>query len=91
MYVSKCWLDVANNDLWIHILQDPFAPYTQSTLSIVVRTMNFAILNPVVSAGPQTYTVPIKMFNWTLTYDIPDSNTTFVTRSSVENLFFTDS
>jgi hypothetical protein len=24
--VVKCWIDTANNDLWIHILQDPFAP-----------------------------------------------------------------
>lgn len=80
MGVIKCWIDVANNDLWIHILHDATAPYTESTLSIVVRTVNYAVLNPNV-LGAQTYSVPIKMYNWTTTYDFPEGVT--LSRNSV--------
>jgi len=81
VYVSKCWIDVANNDLWIHIFHDEFAPYTESTLTLKVRTMNLGMQNPA-TAGSTQYPFPIKMYNWTQMYE-PLDHTAVFDRSSL--------
>jgi len=92
VYVSKCWLDVANNDLWVHILHDATTPYVESSLTLIVRTMNYGVVNPNVAAATSIpYTFPVKMFNWTSTFSVPDGNTVYMTRSSSQNVYFTDS
>jgi hypothetical protein len=49
-------------------------------------------VNPNVAAGtPISYSFPVKMFNYTSTFAIPDGNTVYMTRSSSQNVYFTDS
>jgi len=90
MSVAKCWIDVSNRDIWIHIFHDPLQPpYSYQTYTLKIRTMNYAVQNP--SPPVQSwYLFDVKMYNWTTLYDIPDSNTTFITRNGQQGLFYAD-
>ena len=83
--IEKCYIDLDNNDIWIHLFHDPVSAYAQTSQSIIFRTMNSAAKNPN-TVGANSYSFSIKMYNWTQPYE--PLGTTQFDRDSDERVYF---
>ena len=59
--VKKCWLDIAQGDLWIHIYHAYGVDYTGSK-NLIVKTVNYAIKHSGVGNTAFNLNIQIKMF-----------------------------